>query len=88
MNVTPGWKFISIGFEGDEVSIEGINPWRSKWHSLEKMPIVVAHPSYPEQRHTMWQYELRENGKVVEFAAGEFSNGVWGIYVPSAGSKG
>jgi hypothetical protein len=80
--VTRGWKFVSIGFEGDEILINGLDPWRSEWHSIQEKPIVVAHPSYPEQRHTMWVYELRENGKVIKFAAGEFSNGVWGIYVP------
>jgi hypothetical protein len=31
----------------------------------------------------MWVYELRSGGKTVKFAAGEFSNGVWGFYVPA-----
>jgi hypothetical protein len=79
---TPGWKFISIGFEGNEVSLGGLNPWKMKWHSLKLPEITVAHPSYPKERHSMSQYELRTEFKSVRFAAGEFSNGVWGVYVP------
>jgi hypothetical protein len=82
-DVTPGWKYVSIGFEGDHVSLDGLMPWQLKWHSLEEPPITVAHPSYPLQRHSMRVYELRHEGNTVKFAAGEFSNGVWGFYVPS-----
>ena len=26
-DVTPGWKHVSIGFEGDPVLLSGLNPW-------------------------------------------------------------
>lgn len=81
-DITPGWKFVYIGFEGDSVSLDGLDPWKLKWHSLDWAKITVAHPSYPQERHSMTMYELRDTGKVVKFAAGEFSNGVWGFYVP------
>jgi len=71
----------SIGFEGDEVLLDGLNPWQNEWYDLEEASIIVAHPSYPEQRHSMEISELRANGRTVKFAAGEFSNGVWGFYV-------
>ena len=83
VDITPGWKHVSIGFEGDRVSLGGLNPWQIKWHSLNDAPITVAHPSYPQQRHSMWLYELHAEGKIIKFAAGEFSNGVWGFYVPA-----
>ena len=82
-DITPGWKFVSIGFEGNKVSLGGLNPWKLEWHSLEAPKITVAHPSYPQQRHPMWQYELRTESRVVRFAAGEFSNGVWGFFIPA-----
>jgi len=44
--------------------------------------ITVAHPSYPAQRHTMFTYEAVAPSGTVAFAAGEFSNGVWGFFVP------
>jgi len=78
----------SIGFEGDDVSVAGINPWKVVNRSSTGEKIIVAHPSYPAQRHTMRVYVLDpEHGGSV-FAAGEFSNGVWGIYVPVAMTPG
>ena len=82
-DVTPGWKHIAIGVEGDKVALAGLDPWQLEWHELGEPPITVAHPSYPQQRHPMCVYELRSGGKSVKFAAGEFSNGVWGFYVPA-----
>lgn len=64
--------------------VAGINPWEvAKWISAGET-ITVAHPSYPAQRHTMWVYVLDPKQAESVFAAGEFSNGVWGIYVPTA----
>jgi hypothetical protein len=82
-DVTPGWKHVAIGFEGGRVSLSGLDPWQLKWHSLEEPPITVAHPSHPQERHSMSVYELHVEGRAVKFGAGEFSNGVWGFYVPA-----
>lgn len=74
-----GWRYVHIGFEGDSVSIDGINPWQYHWQSVG-YTIEVPHPSYPSQRHRL---EVRrvatEHGSVI-FAAGEVSNGVWCFY--------
>jgi hypothetical protein len=84
LDVTPGWRFVSIDVEGADVSLSGINPWQHEreWIRTGEHPITVAHPSYPAQRHPMHVYELVFSGRKVRFAAGEFSNGVWGFYVP------
>jgi hypothetical protein len=84
VEVTPGWKFLSIGFERTPVLIQGIDPWRQerRWVSSHKT-IVVSHPSYPSERHTMFVYTLEVEGKTITFAAGEYSNGVWGFYEPA-----
>jgi hypothetical protein len=81
--LTPGWRHVHIGIEGAFVKLNGLNPWKLEWHSIDKESIVVAHPSYPSERHYMRVYEIESAGKRVKFAAGEFSNGVWGFYVPS-----
>jgi hypothetical protein len=80
-DITPGWKMVGIVPEPMRVSIDGLDPWELEWHSVAEQPITVAHPQYPAQRHLMWVYELRAKGKVVKFAAGEFSANVWGFYV-------
>jgi hypothetical protein len=81
--VTPGWEFVGIVFESDPIEVYGLNPWGFKWHDLKQEPIVVAHPQYSSQRHEMHRYEIKCGEKVIEFAAGEFSNLVYGFYVPS-----
>ncbi len=82
--ITPGWRFVSIGFEGSPVSVQGIDLWghASRWVS-SNASIVVSHPSYPSERHTMFVYTLELGGRAISFAAGEYSNGVWGIYEPA-----
>ena len=79
--ITPGWMFVAIVVEGEAVSLLGQNPWPLQWSSSGEPPITVAHPSYPSQRHEMSVYDL-ESTQSIRFAAGEFSNGVWGFYVP------
>jgi hypothetical protein len=80
--VTPGWRLVHIGFEGDAVEIDGLNPWAAGAWGASLGRIVVAHPSYPAQRHDMDRYRAAGPAGSVEFAAGEFSNGVWGLYAP------
>jgi hypothetical protein len=79
--VDEGWAFVSIGFEGDEVDIAGVNPWKVSWTDTHGR-VTVAHPSYPWQRHTMFTYVVAASDPPIAFAAGEFSNGVWGFFVP------
>jgi hypothetical protein len=80
--VTPGWRFASIGFENDPTDVGGgINPWLVTWLSLYRR-VVVAHPQYPHQRHDLETYQVAGTDPPVVFAAGEFSNGVWGFHVP------
>jgi hypothetical protein len=68
--------------------VEGINPWKVRSWTGTGGRITVAHPSYPAQRHTMQVYVLDPEHARPVFAAGEFSNGVWGIYVPTATTPG
>ena len=77
--VTPGWRFVSIGLEGDAVDLGGINPWKASWAGTGQS-IVVGHPSYPWQRHDLPVYTAEGPDGPVTFAAGEYSNGVWGFF--------
>jgi hypothetical protein len=81
---TEGWEPIHVGFEGADLSIDGINPWLhiNNWKKVQQKHIIVPHPSYRNQRHHASVYEVASNGKTTRFAAVELSNGVWGFYAP------
>lgn len=64
------------------MTLQGYELWKQKWLPNLNESIVVSHPDYPAQRHKMIVYRL-ECAPTVVFAAGEFSNGVWGFYEPS-----
>lgn len=80
-DVTGGWRFLSIGVEGFDILVGGVNPWQVGWTSTGRR-IVVPHPQYPAQGHAFRVYEITDTDPPVVFAAGEFSNGVWGFFVP------
>ena len=79
--VTPGWQFLHIGREGDGVEIDGVRLWESRWVSTGGR-ITVAHPHYASQRHVMTTYRSDGTETPINFAAGEFSSGAWGFFVP------
>jgi hypothetical protein len=81
VDVDGGWRFASIGFEGQQTDVGGMNPWEVEWTSTGSR-ITVAHPQYPSQRHVMLVYEVTGSVPPIRFAGGEFSNGVWGFFVP------
>jgi hypothetical protein len=76
------WHEIHIGFEGDELTIDGLKVWSHKWRATGKPHLELPHPSYPNQIHQYVIYEIGDAEHPVRFAAGELSNGVWGFYVP------
>jgi hypothetical protein len=72
------WKHIKTIADGDKFIINGLNIWDFKWHNTGEY-INVKDPLYGQQ-YSFAVYEIsNENIKVI-FAAGEFSNCVWGIY--------
>ena len=81
-NITEGWRFVSIGFEGADTDVSGVNPWQVEWTSTRHR-ITVAHPQYPDQRHLFTVWQVTGTEPPLTFAAGEFSNGVWGFYAPA-----
>jgi hypothetical protein len=83
VDISKGWEFRAIVIEGDPVDIAGINPWKVEWEPVPVGSVVVAHPTYPAQRHTMSVHRLSGVEPAAFFAAGEFSNAVWGFYEPT-----
>jgi hypothetical protein len=85
--ITPGWQFIGIGTQGFGISLRGVDPWKHQWTRCGTEKIVVSHPSYPAERHTMFVFSLESEGRSLRFAAGEYSNGVYGFYLPEVGAN-
>ncbi len=74
------WRFLQSVADGEEFHINGLNLWEHEWKPLYNS-IHVKDPLYGED-HTMYVYEITDGTVTVLFAAGEFSNTVWGIYLP------
>lgn len=74
------WEFYRSVIDGEELLIDGLNIWEHQWKDL-KRSISVKDPIYGED-HTMSVYEISKEAMTIIFAAGEFSNMVWGIYLP------
>ncbi len=79
--MTDGWCLVRIAIEGDGTQVGGVSLWDAEWTPTHDR-ITVAHPQHLSQRHVMYTYEVAGTDRPVPFAAGEFSNGVWGVYVP------
>jgi hypothetical protein len=75
------WRLVAIGMEGQPIDIGGVNPWNVEWTPTHGN-ITVSHPQHPLEHHMMSTYEVAGADPPIVFAAGEFSNGTWGFFVP------
>jgi glycosyltransferase involved in cell wall biosynthesis len=74
------WKFLGIAHDYDEFEINKIHIWSHKWHPLHDQFARVKDPAYGKE-FIFQVYLIEAHDKRVEFAAGEFSSNVWGVYV-------
>jgi hypothetical protein len=72
------WKHIKTIVDGELCKIEGLNIWDYEWKNTDER-VSVKDPLYG-QDHTLTVFEISDQNTTVTFAAGEFSNCVWGIY--------
>jgi len=73
------WKFEKTVNDGEEFRIKGINIWDFKWEPTGEK-IKIKDPLYGKF-YSFEIYKIRNIDVDIFFAAGEFSNCVWGIYV-------
>lgn len=72
------WKFVG-SCTNDSFILEGIDIFKKQWVSTGKQ-IRVKDPLYKQSfEFTVWNVKTDEIE--ITFAAGEFSNGVFGIYI-------
>jgi hypothetical protein len=74
------WKFAGASPDGQKFDIEGINVWDYQWVPQGKKA-DVKDPLYHQDFHFS-VYEISAASKKIVFAAGEFSNSMWGFYIP------
>jgi hypothetical protein len=74
------WKLVGVVPEGKELRIDGVNVWSQKWTPVKGEFAEVIDPSY-HQTFRFNIYTIKNGEAEIKFAAGEFSNMVYGFYV-------
>lgn len=72
------WQHETTGTEGNAV-LFGVNIFDHEWKDTRKS-VKVCDPVYGRE-YKFRVYTVIINGREKEFAAGEFSNCVWGFYL-------
>jgi hypothetical protein len=76
------WDVLGACGEGQRFEIEGLNVWAHEWIEEKEVPRAeVKDPQYG-QSFAFHVYRVESGSKKARFAAGEFSNSVFGFYVP------
>jgi hypothetical protein len=73
------WKHKTTIYDGEKFEISGLNIWDFKWQTT-KEKININDPLYG-QSYLFDVYKIQNLNIEVLFAAGEFSNCVWRIYL-------
>jgi hypothetical protein len=76
------WRFVSFGPENDELELGGLPVWREAWRELPES-VTLSDPSVPGLTQRLGVYEIGPVDSPVRFAAGEFSDGIWGFFIPA-----
>lgn len=76
--MSSNWRHIKTVIDGEKFEINGLNIWDYQWYQTGERITVKDH--LYGQNHMMQVFEIKKDKTVVRFAAGEFSNCVWGIY--------
>jgi len=80
-NKIMSWKFLSSSVDGSSFVIDNIDVWKYDWVDTGDR-VIVKDPEYGKDfNFIIWEI-IKEPDKI-KFAAGEFSDGVWGFYVKS-----
>jgi hypothetical protein len=73
------WRYVGRCVEGQQFLIDGVDVSDRKWRSTSEPDIEVEDPlCHQPYNFNIW--EVESDGRLVRFAAGEFSNCIWGFY--------
>jgi hypothetical protein len=78
------WRHIGTCVDGQRFEIDGLDVWSHEWNEYPGLRARVLDPRYGQQ-FNFRVYEMvghvGADERKVTFAAGEFSNCVWGFYL-------
>jgi len=74
------WKYLGTCTDGKTFIINGLNVWDYEWQNAGEGASVVD-PRYGG-RKDFNIFTIETDKGILKFAAGEFSNCIWGFYSP------
>jgi hypothetical protein len=78
---TPGWRFHCAIPESHNCQINGVSVWDHEWSEISGDMVIAKDPHGQLRRLPVYQISL--GSKLAVFAAEEFSNGIFGFFVPA-----
>lgn len=76
--ISKDWKHEVTGIDGNTM-LFGVNIFDYPWKNTQRNAII--HDPLYDHEYSFSIYTVDINGQEYEFAAGEFSNCVWGFYL-------
>ena len=73
------WSIVHTGVEGEPALLDGVDVWKHEWQQVPGALATVTDPLYGQELQFS-VFRISGGGRVIEFAAGEFSNSVWGFF--------
>ena len=73
------WNFAKAIDENETFYIEGLNIWNYNWECVQKK--IEVHGPFEGHVYFFREYRITDGDKSVNFVAGEYSNGKFGIYI-------
>ena len=78
------WTFAGAVGSSEPFAIDGLDVWQHPWQSVAGAPPAAVRDPHYNQPYQMPVYRIGDGTRSVVFASGEFSNGIFGFYVPAA----
>jgi hypothetical protein len=84
LNDQTQWTHAGVSYGSNDFLLEGVDVWAQKWEPVPSVPeAAVTDPLHGQPfRFTVYRI-VAAGGREIVFAAGEYSNNVWGFYRPA-----
>ena len=73
------WQFAGSAQKDEPFEIKGVDVWSQGWQVMEGQEAQVHDPVYGKS-YIFRIFCIEDGDQKIEFAAGEFSPGTWGVY--------
>jgi hypothetical protein len=79
MDMGSDWQFAGASREKEPFEIRGVNVWDQGWQVVPGQEAQVHDPVYGKG-FVFRVYTIQDGENMIQFAAGEFSDGEWGFF--------